>query len=79
MWIVQHPGQTSREAEVETLKEFEPCTDMLIQFLLAIKSRHALMRDTYRKFMQSYLEFAHICEQRAIAVEAACLTGGLSL
>lgn len=52
---------------------------MLIQFLLAIKSRHALMRDTYRKFMQSYLEFAHICEQRAIAVEAACLTGGLSL
>jgi hypothetical protein len=41
---------------------------MLIQSLLAMKSRHALVRDTYRKSIRSTREFMHICKQRAIEV-----------
>jgi hypothetical protein len=41
---------------------------MLIQSLLRLKSRHALVRDTYRKNMKRFREFTVFCEQRATAV-----------
>jgi hypothetical protein len=41
---------------------------MLIQSLLTMKGRHALVRDAYRKSMQSYREFTNLWEQRAIEV-----------
>jgi hypothetical protein len=41
---------------------------MLIQSLFDLKSRHALVRDTYRKDMKSIREFMTLFEQRAILV-----------
>jgi hypothetical protein len=41
---------------------------MLIQSLLAMKSRHALVRDTYRKNLNRFRGFTVFCEQRAIEI-----------
>jgi hypothetical protein len=41
---------------------------MLIQSLLAMRSRHAVVRNTYRKYMNSFREFTSLCRQRAILV-----------
>jgi hypothetical protein len=41
---------------------------MLIQSLFGLKSRHALVRDTFRKDMKSTREFMSLFEQRAIVV-----------
>jgi hypothetical protein len=34
----------------------------------SLKSRHALVRDTYRKYMKRFREFTVFCERRAIEV-----------
>jgi hypothetical protein len=41
---------------------------MLILSLLGLKSRHALMRDTYRDYVKSTREFMRVAEQRALEV-----------
>jgi hypothetical protein len=41
---------------------------MLIQALFGLKSRHALVRDTYRKNMKRFREFTVFCQQRAIEI-----------
>jgi hypothetical protein len=41
---------------------------MLIQSLFALKTRHGLVRDTYRKNMKRFREFTVFCEQRATEI-----------
>jgi hypothetical protein len=41
---------------------------MLIQSLLGMKSRHAMVRDTYRKCMKSSRDFSKLMEKRALIV-----------
>jgi hypothetical protein len=39
---------------------------MLIQSLLAMKGRRAMVRDTYRKWMKSSRDFSKLTEKRAL-------------
>ena len=41
---------------------------MLIQSLMRLRSRRALLRDTFRKSQASYLEFLNVAEQCALRV-----------
>ena len=38
---------------------------MLIASLFGLKSRHALVRDTFRSSIRSARQFTHICKARA--------------
>ena len=48
--------------------EIESARAMLIQAGLGMRSRHSLVRDTYRKNMKRFREFTAFCEQRAIEI-----------
>lgn len=41
---------------------------MLIQFLVGLRTRRTLVRDTFRKSQASYSEFLDVAEQRALIV-----------
>jgi hypothetical protein len=41
---------------------------MLIQYLVGLRSRRTLVRDTFQKSQESYLEFLDVAEQRALKV-----------
>lgn len=43
-------------------------SQMLIQYLLGLKSRRTIVRDTFRKSQASYLEFLEVAEQCALRV-----------